>query len=49
MDLALYEKCSRENNEKVKKSEAERDASNQRWKSLIEQAASNGVDVNALL
>ncbi len=49
MDLALYEKCSRENNEKIKKQEAEREAANQKWKSITELAASNGIDVNSLL
>ncbi len=49
MDLALYEKCSRENNEKIKKQEAEREAATQKWKSIMELASSNGIDVNSLL
>lgn len=48
MDLVLYEKCSRENAENLKKQEVERDDAQARWKQIIEQAVSNGVDVDSL-
>jgi hypothetical protein len=49
MDIALYEKCSRENNEKIKKQEAEREAANQKWKSILDSASASGIDVASLL
>ena len=48
MDVSLYEKCQRENGEKIKKQEAEREASNNKWKSIIDSAAASGIDVNSL-
>lgn len=48
MDVALYEKCSRENNDKIKKQEAEREAAQAKWKSIVDSAAAHGIDVNAL-
>lgn len=49
MDIALYEKCSRENNEKIKKQEAEREAAQNKWQQIGETAKSNGIDVDSLL
>jgi len=49
MDIALYEKCSRENNEKAKKQEAERDAAQLKWQQLADTAKHNGIDVDSLL
>ena len=49
MDIALYEKCSRENNEKIKKQEAEREAAQLKWQSIADTAKNNGIDVNSLL
>lgn len=48
MDIALYEKCSRENNEKIKKQEAEREAAAQKWKQIMDLATSHGIDVASL-
>ena len=48
MDVALYEKCQRENTEKQKKQEAEREASNQKWKAILDNAAASGIDVDNL-
>ncbi len=48
MDVALYEKCSRENNEKIKKQEVEREAAQAKWKLIIDNAAAHGIDVNGL-
>mmetsp|Transcript_3202 Transcript_3202/g.3476 ORF Transcript_3202/g.3476 Transcript_3202/m.3476 type:complete len:492 (-) Transcript_3202:140-1615(-) len=48
MDIALYEKCSRENNEKIKKQEAEREASAQKWRTIMDLASAQGIDVAAL-
>jgi hypothetical protein len=45
MDIALYEKCSRENNEKIKKQEAEREAAAQKWKQIMDMASAQGNDV----
>jgi hypothetical protein len=49
MDIALYEKCSRENNEKIKKQEAEREAAQVKWQQIIENAKNSGIDVDSLL
>lgn len=45
MDQALYEKCSREHAEKVKKQDQEREAAAAKWKSIVDQAAAAGIDV----
>mmetsp|Transcript_9614 Transcript_9614/g.21599 ORF Transcript_9614/g.21599 Transcript_9614/m.21599 type:complete len:484 (+) Transcript_9614:269-1720(+) len=49
MDIQLYEKCSRENNEKNRKQELDKDASQQKWNIIIEAAANSGIDVSKLL
>ena len=49
MDLQLYEKCSRENNEKLRKIESEKDAGQLKWKSILDSAVSNGIDINKLM
>lgn len=49
MDIALYEKCSRENNEKIKKQEAEREAALLKWQHMIESAKNSGIDTDSLL
>jgi len=43
MDINLYEKCARENTEKVRAKEAEREGAAGVWASLIEQARALGV------
>lgn len=43
MDIALYDKCSREYTEKNRAKDAEREAANKKWQTLIVQAQSNGV------
>lgn len=48
MDVQLYEKCSRESNEKVRKQEAEREAAVLKWDMITNSAVSSGVDVNNL-
>jgi uncharacterized protein (UPF0335 family) len=48
MDVNLYEKCSRENNEKIKKQESERAEAQAKWKSIMDSAASNGIDVSGI-
>lgn len=48
MDVALYEKCSRENNDKIRKLEAEKEISANKWKKLMDQAVSSGVDPELL-
>lgn len=48
MDVHLYEKCSRENNEKLRKQEAEREAANMRWNMIRETAKASGIDVDSL-
>jgi len=49
MDIALYDKCSRENNEKIKAREAEREHSSVKWNLLVSAAQAKGVDVKTLL
>ena len=45
MDSTLYEKCSRENNDKMRKAEAEKESSAAMWESILAQAVANGIDV----
>jgi serine/threonine-protein phosphatase 2A regulatory subunit B' len=49
MDLALYDKCSRENNEKIRNKEQEREIATQKWNSIINSAISNGANIDVLL
>ncbi|KAJ1424683.1 protein phosphatase 2A regulatory B subunit [Ochromonadaceae sp. CCMP2298] len=49
MGIQLYEKCSRENNEKTREAEAEKEASAKKWSIIIESATNNGIDVSKLL
>lgn len=49
MDISLYDKCSRENNEKLRLMDAEREAANNKWQALINMAHSKGTNVDALL
>lgn len=48
MDLQLYEKCSRENNDKVRKAELDREAGQLKWNMILEAASSSGIDVSKL-
>jgi biopolymer transport protein ExbD len=48
MDIQLYEKCSRENNEKTRKLEADKEASQQKWNSIMDQATAAGIDIHKL-
>lgn len=48
MDIQLYEKCSRENTEKTRKLEADREASQQKWALILENATSSGIDISKL-
>lgn len=49
MDNVLYQKCMREYNEKTKKLESEKKVREAKWKSLIEQAIANGINVDSLI
>jgi serine/threonine-protein phosphatase 2A regulatory subunit B' len=46
MDAALYDKCARENADKIRSKELEREAANTKWQSLITAAAAKGVHVH---
>ena len=48
MDIQLYEKCSRENNEKTRKLESDRETSQQKWNIIIESATASGIDISKL-
>ena len=48
MDIQLYEKCSRENNEKTRKLEADKEISQQKWSIIMETATSSGIDISKL-
>ncbi len=48
MDIALYEKCSRDNNDKLRKQEAEKEAGANKWKAILDAAVASGIDINAL-
>ena len=45
MDAVLYDKCARENADKIRIKEAEREASAANWAVLIAAAATKGVHV----
>jgi hypothetical protein len=49
MDIQLYEKCQRENNDKLRKLEADKDAGQNKWKAIMDSATAVGIDVNKLL
>lgn len=49
MDIALYEKCSRDNNDKLRKADAEKEASAAKWKAIMESARASNIDVDSLL
>ncbi len=48
MDSSLYDKCTREYNEKTKAREIERENANRRWQSLLSEAQALGVDISDL-
>jgi hypothetical protein len=48
MDIQLYDKCSRENNEKLRKAEADREAAQQKWAHIMDQATAAGIDISKL-
>jgi serine/threonine-protein phosphatase 2A regulatory subunit B' len=48
MDIQLYDKCSRENNEKLRKMESDREASQQKWNLIMDSATSSGIDISKL-
>ena len=47
MDVSLYERCARENTDKIRLKDLEREAADVRWSVLIAAAAAKGVFVNA--
>jgi len=49
MDIQLYEKCQRENNDKLRKMDADKDAGQNKWKAILDSATAVGIDVNKLL
>ena len=48
MDNGLYDKCSREFNEKTKLGENEREEAGNKWKSLLKDAQSTGIDITMM-
>ena len=48
MDIQLYDKCSRENNEKMRKADADREASQQKWATILDSATAAGIDLSKL-
>lgn len=48
MDLVLYEKCVRENQEKEKLHVEKQQEAEQRWRDIYNQAKNNGIDVEEL-
>ena len=48
MDIQLYEKCSRENTEKARKLETDREASQNKWTSILDSATAAGIDISKL-
>jgi hypothetical protein len=47
MDATLYDKCARENVDKIRIRDSEREASVAKWAVLIEAAAAKGVHVTS--
>ena len=43
LDINLYDRCARENNEKERMKESQRAASKTKWQSITEAAAEKGV------
>jgi len=48
MDASLYDKCARENNEKVRSRETERTVASNKWKAILDSAAASGIDTSSL-
>ena len=47
MDATLYDKCARENIDKVRMRDLERETAELKWTSLIADAATRGVIITA--
>jgi ferredoxin len=48
MDINLYDKCSRESNDRARQKEQEREAAANRWQSILNSALSNGIPIETL-
>ena len=46
-DQALYDKCLRENSEKLKAHEADRERAKAQWEEITKAAAAKGITVSA--
>jgi len=45
MDVNLYDRCARENNDKQRAKEAERNAAANKWRAILDAANSSGIQV----
>jgi hypothetical protein len=45
LDISLYDRCARENNDKERVKESQRAASKSKWASITDAAAAKGVRV----
>lgn len=45
MDVNLYDRCSREYNEKIKAKATERESAAAKWQSILQLATINGISV----
>jgi len=46
MDVTLYDRCARENNDKIRSRDAERNSAAIKWKAILDQASENGINVS---
>lgn len=45
LDISLYDRCARENNDKERLKDSQRAASKAKWQNIIDAAAAKGVKV----
>ncbi len=48
MDINLYDKCSRESNDKIRQQGADREAAANKWQMILNSALSNGIPIETL-
>ena len=48
MDISLYDKCSRESNDRTRQKEAERTDAANRWQTILNTALANGIPIETL-
>ncbi len=48
MDINLYDKCSKETNDKLRVKDSDRETANNKWQMVLNTALANGVPIESL-